>query len=50
MKTIYPVDRAKATLKYKILRFIWVKAGAVSKWAGKEIIKMLNKADMENRS
>jgi len=45
-----PVDKAKKTLKYKVLRFIWLKSGDISKWAGKRIIKMLLKADLEDRT
>jgi len=44
-----PVDKVKKTLKYKILRFIWVKAGNISRWAGKKLIKLVTTADMEDR-
>jgi hypothetical protein len=37
-------DKAKQTIRYKILLFIWVKGRRLSTWAGKKAVAILNKA------
>lgn len=38
-------NKTKKTIRYKILRFIWVKGKRLSLWAGKKMVEMLRKAE-----
>ena len=44
-----PVEKVKASLKYKILRFIWVKSGNLSRWAGSTMVRLIVIADKEEK-
>lgn len=42
-----PIDKVKASFKYKILRFLWVRAGNLSRWAGSTMVRLVVEADKE---
>ena len=39
-------EKLRKSLKYWLMRKIWVKAGNISRWAGKYICKWSNAADI----
>ena len=43
------VEKVKASLRYKILRFIWIKSGDLSKWAGSTMVRLIVVAEKEEK-